>query len=316
MKKLFKLLLVILIILSSFTGVSAKEGKYVIGVSLITFYNEYMQVLKAGFENKAKNMENVELIINDAQANADRQLQQIENFIIQGVDAIVLNPCQYEACSVGVKSAKKAGIPILNVSTNTEVEPDAFVGSRDENASKIAIDYITQQLKDKEKIKIVMMRGVAGQYAEVYRSKGAKEVINNNPKLELIAETNADWDRNKALVLMENWIQSYGKEIDAVYAQNDEMGLGALKAIEDAGLEDEIMVVSVDGIFDARKAVKEGRLDATVLQNGLVQGEVAIDTVIKIIEGISYLKVNYIPFELVTVNNVKDYDYIDEFMKK
>ena len=129
-------------------------------------------------------------------------------------------------------------------------------------------------------------------------------MLNQHPEMQLLADQAADWDRAKAMTLMENWIQSYGGEIQAVFAQNDEMGMGALIALEQANLKEKVVVASVDAIADALRAVKEGRLDATVFQDAKGQGGVAVETAVQLALGQSVEKAFFIPFQLVTRDNV------------
>ena len=146
-----------------------------------------------------------------------------------------------------------------------------------------------------------------GQAAQIKRNTGAKEILKANPGLKLLAEQNADWDREKGMSLTENWIQSFGSNINAIFAQNDEMGLGAVKALEAAGLKNKVIVVSIDAIPDALQAVKKGSLDATVFQNAKQQGGMAVETAIKASKGEKFEKQVLIPFQLVTKENLAEF---------
>lgn len=247
----------------------------------------------------------VQLVINDAQRSADKQVQQVENFIAQKVDAIILNPCEVEASSPAVDKAVAAGIPIVNVNSETKSAPTAFVGSRDEDSGRIAMEYIAQRLKGKGNV--LMMDGFLGQAAQLKRDQGAREVLAKYPGLKLLAHQTAEWDRAKAMTLMENWLQSYGDKIDAVFAQNDEMGMGAVIALEQAKRKDKVVVASVDAIADALEAVKIGRLDATVFQDARGQGGTAVEVALKIVRKQPYEKQVFIPFQLVTKENVSSF---------
>src|SRR5690606_21235936 len=135
------------------------------------------------------------------------------------------------------------------------------------------------------------------------------------PDITILAEQTAEWDRAKAMSLMENWIQSYGTQIDAVFAQNDEMGMGALQALEQANLKDQVVVVSIDAIGDALQAVKDGRLDATVYQDAKAQGKQAVEMALDFINHRDSIaeKHVFIPFHLVTNDNVEDFFGIRTF---
>lgn len=266
--------------------------------------SEFIVMVNQALEAKAKET-GVRLLVNDAQRSPERQVQQVESFIAQKVDAIILNPCEVEASSPAVTKALAAGIPIVNVNSETRAEPSAFIGSRDEQSARLAMEYLVKRLKGAGNI--LMMQGFLGQAAQLKRDQGAREVLSANPGLKLLAEQSAEWDRAKALALMENWIQSYGTRINAVFAQNDEMGLGAVIALENAHLKDKVLVVSVDAIADALQAVKKGRLDATVFQDAVGQGGAAVETALKILRREPFEKQAFIPFQLVTAENVDNY---------
>jgi inositol transport system substrate-binding protein len=285
------------------TGASKKQGP-VIGVSLLNLSSEFIVMLNRSMEDKAREL-GVRLIVNDAQRSAEKQVQQAESFIAQQVDAIILNPCEVEASSPAVEKALAAGIPVVNVNSETRAAPTAFVGSRDEDSGRIAMEFIAQRLGGRGNV--VMMQGFMGQAAQIKRDQGAREVLARTPGLTMLADQTAEWDRAKGMNLMENWMQSYGGRIDAVFAQNDEMAMGALLALEQAKSKGKTLVVGVDAIADALQAVRDGRLDATVFQDAKGQGATAVETAVKIVRKQVYDKQTFIPFQLVTKENVGQY---------
>ena len=282
----------------------AGDDRPVIGVSLMNLANEFIVTLETAMSEEA-GKQGVRLLVNDAQRDAARQIQQVETFIAQGVDAIVLNPCEVEASSPAVEKARAAGIPIVNVNSETTATPNAFVGSRDEESARLAMEFIALKLNGKGSL--LMMQGYMGQAAQIKRDAGARAVLAKHPGLKLLAAQTAEWDRAKAVTLMENWLQSHGDEIDAVFAQNDEMAMGALLAIERAGKKDRIMVVGVDAISDALQAVQDGRLDATVFQDGVGQARTAVEVALQLSRGEEVEKETFIPFQLVTPKNIADF---------
>lgn len=284
------------------------EKSLTIGASMLSLQSEFVVNVKDAMEDAAK-QNNVDLIVNDAQRTAEKQVQQIETFIAQKVDAIILNPCEVEASSPAVEKAKAAGIPVINVNSETTAKPDGFVGSKDEESGEIAMEQIAKLLGGKGNI--VIMDGYMGQAAQIKRAIGAKNILNKYPDIKVLAEQTAEWDRAKAMSLMENWIQSYGGKINAVFAHNDEMGMGALQALEQAKMKDKVVVISIDAIADALQAVKDGRLNATVFQDAKGQGAGAVELAIKLAKKEpADQKEVFIPFQLVTKENV------DGFMKK
>lgn len=282
-------------------GPKTGDRPITIGVSLLNLSNEFIVMLHQAMEAEAK-AQGVKLIVTDAQRSAERQVQQVEGFIAQRVDAIILNPCEVEASSPAVDKARAAGIPVINVNSETRSEATAFVGSRDEESARLAMEYVAGRLKGQGRV--VMMHGFMGQAAQIKRDQGAREVLAQHPGLTLLADQTAEWDRAKAMSLMENWIQAHGDQIGAVFAQNDEMAMGALLALEQAKRKDKIIVAGVDAIADALQAVQAGRLDATVFQDARGQGGGAVAVALKIIRKQPYEKQVFIPFQLVTKENV------------
>ncbi len=286
------------------SGDGAEGNKPLIGVSMLSMQNEFIVSVSDELEKKAEAV-GAELIVVDAERSALKQIEQVESFIAQGVDAIIMNPCEVEASSPAVTKAMAAGIPIVNVNSATATQPTAFVGSDDVESGRIAMEYIAKRLGGKGNV--IMIHGYMGQAAQIQREQGAREILKKYPDLKLLAHQTGEWDRAKSMSLMENWIQSYGNKIDAVFAQNDEMGMGAVKALGAAGMNDKVVVVSIDAIPDALQAVEQGTLDATVFQNAGQQGAQAIETALKIIDKQPYEKEVMIPFQLVTKENVAEF---------
>jgi inositol transport system substrate-binding protein len=285
---------------------SKKEEKnqLVIGATMLSLQTEFIVNISDEMQKKADEM-GVKLILVDAERSPLKQMEQVESFIAQKVDAIVINPCEVEASSPAVARAIAAKIPIVGVNSATTTAPNAYVGSDDVEAARIAMKYIADKLGGKGNI--VMISGFMGQSAQINREKGANEILKAYPNLKLLAAQPADWDRAKALDLMQNWIQSYGTKINAVFAQNDEMGLGAVKALQAAGMKDMVIVIGIDAIQDAMQAVKKGEMDATIFQNSKQQGAGAIETAIKMAKKQAYDKQIMIPFQLVTKENLSEF---------
>jgi inositol transport system substrate-binding protein len=151
-----------------------------------------------------------------------------------------------------------------------------------------------------------VIHGPNGHSAEVQRSDGIRQVLAKFPGAKIVLEQTANWDRAQALNLMENWLAS-GRQIDAVIAQNDEMALGAYKAIETAGKQKEIAVIGIDAIPDALKAVADGKLVGTVFQDARGQGSLAVDLAVQLVQGQTVKHDNYIPFQLVTKENLSNF---------
>ncbi len=271
---------------------------------MLSMQNEFIVNIADEMQKKADEL-GVELIIVDAERSPLKQIEQVESFIAQKVDVIILNPIEFEASSPAVTKALKAKIPIVNVNSATSAAPTAFVGSNDIESAKIAMNYIAEKLEGKGNL--VMIQGLMGQAAQLQREEGSKEVLKQFPNLKLLSQQTAEWDRAKGMDLTQNWIQTFGDKIHAIFAHNDEMGLGAVKALQAAGMKDKVLVISVDAIKDALQSVQKGELNATVFQNAKQQGAGAIETAIKIVKKQPFEKQFMIPFELVTQENVAKY---------
>jgi inositol transport system substrate-binding protein len=281
------------------------KHRITIGVSYQNLQNEFIINIQDAIRAEAKKLD-VDLVEADGQGNAENQISQTENFIARGVDAIILNPYDKEGSAHAVDLAVQAHIPIVvvNAIVSNVDKAGAFVGSEDAEAGRIAAQRIMDVLHGKGNI--VVIHGPNGHSAEVQRSDGIRQVLAKYPDAKIVAEQTANWDRTQALDLMENWLAS-GRHIDAVIAQNDEMALGAYKAIEAAGKQKEIAVIGIDAIADALKAVGDGKLVGTVFQDARGQGSLAVDLAVDLAEGKKVKHDNYIPFQLVTKENLTNF---------
>jgi len=288
--------------LSSCNIGTPKTYRFTIGISYQNLQNEFILNIQDAVRKRAKEL-NVKLIEVEGQGKAENQISQVENFLAMDVDAIILNPFDKYGSAPVVSIAKREGKPIvvLNAIVVNVDQADAYVGSDDSEAGRIAATYICKLLNGKGNIAII--RGPNGHSAEIQRTSGIAEVLKNFPGIKVPFDQSANWDRAQGLNLMENWLGT-GKEINAVIAQNDEMALGAYKAIEAAGKQKDILVIGIDAISDALKAVKEGRLCATVFQDARGQGSIAIDIAVKLLQGEKVNHSNYIPFQLITKHNI------------
>ena len=164
---------VLLVLLACLIGSGCSEKKkdsLVIGVSMLSMQNEFIQQVADALEKSAKTA-NVELIVVDAERSSLKQVEQVESFISQQVDAIILNPCEFEASSPAVEKAQKAGIPIVNVNSSTKSKPDAFVGSDDAESANMAMELIAKHLNGKGNV--LMIQGYMGQAAPLDRQNSS-----------------------------------------------------------------------------------------------------------------------------------------------
>lgn len=286
-------------------GSGEKTDGYTIGATYYTLQTEFCMRM----DNYAKTYceeKGINYVSYDGNNDAAAQLEQVETMIADGVDAIILNPQDADACVACVEAADEAGIPVFGV--NTMVNTDkltAYVGSQDVGAG----EEIMQEMIDymgTDTFNIVVLEGPMGQSAQLQRWEGINNVLAENPGIEILAYDTANWSRSEAMTLMETWLTTYGDEIDAVVSENDEMALGARQAIEDGGYD--IPCIGIDGITDAVAAVKEGRMIASDFQDAEGQISGAIDAAITVLDGGEVEKEIWIPFQMIRQDNVAEFE--------
>jgi len=276
-----------------------------IGVSML-FDDLWLTTLRDAMSAYGESQSGVELIMVDSKEDVAVQLGQVENFVAQGVDAIVIIAANTDAVEPMTKAAQDAGIPLIYVNRKPADLPEgvAYVGSDSIDAGVFQAEWIAEALGGKGNV--VIMQGNLAQEAAQQRTAGFKQVFEKFPDIKIIKEDTGNWSRDQGLALMENWL-STGDQIDAVASNNDEMAIGALSAIEAAGKLGEIIVGGVDASPDALAEMDKGRLNVTVFQNAAGQGEGGIKAAIALAKGEEIEQITWIPYELVTPENYKDY---------
>lgn len=302
--KKLTVLVTLLAIVFAFGGAFATEEPVKIGATFYSLQNEFtMRMDNAAQKYCTEN--NIEYIGYDGNYNAATQLEQVETMIADGYDAIILNPHDAVACAAAVEVAHAAGIPVIGA--NTMVESDlltSYVGSQDVSAGEDILNYMIEYL-GKDEFNIVIIEGPMGQSAQLQRIEGIENVMAEHPGITELARNTANWSRSEAMALMESWISSFGDDIHAVIAENDEMALGAREAIVAAGKD--IPCIGIDGITDAVTAIHNGNMIASDFQNAEGQMTGAIEVALKVLNGEEVEKYYWIPFELITPENADEY---------
>ncbi len=229
----------------------------------------------------------VELIFADGQQRQENQIRAIRTFIAQQVDVIGVSPVVEDGWESVFQEAKDAGIPIILVDRRANVPEDlytAYLGSdfmeEGRNAARVMVDLLEGQGK------IVELVGTVGSAPAIDRAAGFREIIQEHPDMQIIASQSGDFTRARGEEVMADLLQIYGDQIDAVYAHNDDMAIGAIKAIEDYGIRpgQDIKIVSIDAIRDAFQAMIDGKLNATIECNPLL-GPQFFDLALKVVNG-------------------------------
>ena len=305
----------ILIALAAATILSSPAFAAKIGVSMDKFDDNFLTVLRNGMSDYAKTQSGVTLQIEDAKDDVSKQLSQIQNFIANKVDAIIVNPVDTSATERMTKLAEEAGVPLVYVNRQP-VDVDklgakaAFVASNEKDSGTLEMQQICKLLGGKGNILVI--EGELSNQAAVQRTADVHDVIAKEPctGIKIIAEQTANWDRTKAQNLVTNWL-SKGLKFDAIVANNDEMAVGALQALKAASIDTRKAIVGgVDATQDALASMKAGDLKVTVFQDAAGQGKGAVDAALALAAGKKVDQKVYIPFQLVTPENMAN------FMKK
>ena len=291
-----------------------------IGVSMALFDDNFLTVLRNGLIEQADAMDGVDIQVEDAQNDVAKQLDQINNFIASGVDAIIVNPVDTSATQAMSDAAAAAGVPLVYVNrqpVNVDTLPDnqAFVASDERESGTLETKEVCRLLSEagKTEANIYVMMGELSNQAAVQRTADIHDVMASGEcgvTLNILQEQTANWSRDEAQDLMTNWL-STGEPFDAVISNNDEMAIGAIQAMKAAGISmADVIVGGVDATQDALAAMQAGDLDATVFQDAAGQGAGALDAALKLSKGEAVDTKVYIPFQLVTPAN------IDQFLSK
>ncbi len=278
-----------------------------IGVTLSAFEHQFLVKVREAMTERAKEL-GVQIQFVEAQGDIGKQLNQIQTFISQKMDAIIVNPVDTTATPKMTALVTEAGIPLVyvNLQPAEETLPKgvAYVGSEEIVSGKLQGEAIAKLLNNKGNV--VIMMGELATQAALLRTEGVEKVIAQHPEMKIVGKQTANWRRNEAIDLMNNWLVE-GTKIDAVVTNNDEMAIGAILALQQAGKDaKEVVIAGIDATADALAEMEKGNLDVTVFQDGKGQGRGAVETAVKLIKDEKVESFVWIPFELVTPENYKE----------
>ncbi|EDK30273.1 D-ribose transporter subunit [Vibrionales bacterium SWAT-3] len=276
MKKLATLISAAL--LSTTVSVSA-QAQDTMAIVLSTLNNPFFVTMKDGAEAKAEEL-GYKLIVLDSQNDPSKELSNIEDLTIRGVKAILINPTDSDAVSNAIRMANRSNIPVLTLDRGaSRGDVVSHIASDNVIGGEMAGHFIIEKVG--EKAKVIQLEGIAGTSAARERGEGFMNAVNGSD-LELLASQPADFDRTKGLNVMENLLAA-NPDVQAVFAQNDEMALGALRAVQASGKD--VMIVGFDGTDDGIAAVNRGLLGATVAQQPDLIGSLGIEMADKVLKG-------------------------------
>ena len=285
---------------------SGSKTSYKIALCMSHQTNAFTIAVAKGAQSKAAEL-GVTVDVFDGKQDQATQASQIEQCINSGYDGILVEPVSVDGIVPAVKEANEAGVPVITVvqkMSGQEQYAKAYCGGNDEAAGETQMQHVVDLLGGKGNIAVLY--GPMGSDGQLIRKQGYDKVLAANPDVKVVFDETANWVTEEALSLVENWL-STGTEINAIVAQNDGMAMGALKAVEDAGLQDKIMVFGVDAVDDALQAVADGRLTGTISQDASGQGALGVQTMVNLLNGQTVDPVTYTECVWINKDNVKDY---------
>ncbi|MDN3224311.1 sugar ABC transporter substrate-binding protein [Pseudomonas nunensis] len=280
-------------------------ASYRIGVSIARVDDNFMTYVRSGLEDAAKK-DDVQIQFEDAQGDVVRQLNQVQGFINQKVDAVIVLPVDTAATANMTRAAVEAKTPLVYVNRHpderTLPKGVVTVASNDIEAGQLQMRYLAEKLGGKGTLAIIM--GDLAQNSTHDRTEGVKQVLKDYPGIKIVEQQTAEWQRSKGMDLTSNWLLA-GTSFDAIVANNDEMAIGAAMALQQAGKsKGEIAIVGIDGLPDGLAAIKRGMLVASVFQDPKAQATVALQAAIKMIKGEPVETDVWVPFQLITPEQV------------
>ncbi|AZF05198.1 MULTISPECIES: sugar ABC transporter substrate-binding protein [unclassified Pseudomonas] len=283
-----------------------------VGVSMSAFDDTFLTYLREDMDKQAKSYpkgDGVQLQFEDARADVVKQLSQVENFISQKVDAIIVNPVDTASTANIIKAATAAKIPLVFVNRRPDQKdlPKDVVAvtSDDVEAGKLQMQYIAEKLGGKGKI--VILLGDLANNSTTNRTKGVKEVLANYPGIKIEQEQTGTWLRDRGMTLVNDWL-TQGREFNAVLANNDEMAIGASMALKSAGTKPgTVLIAGVDGTPDGLNAITKGEMAASAFQDAKGQAVGSVEAARKMARNEPVEQNVVIPFKLITPDNVKDF---------
>lgn len=284
-----------------------------VGVTMYSLADKYPTYLQDAMQKFTDAYPDVKLKFADANGDAAKMLNDVENFIDSKVDALIAMPTDPKIIKVIGLKAKKANIPFVVVAVRPNQEDmkylTSYVGSEEITSGEMQGEFIADALNGKAANAIILL-GPLGLEAQIKRTEGNKNVLSKHPEIKIVAEQEARWDRAKAMEVAENLFFAH-KGINVVLANNDEMAIGALLAARKIGFKDEdLLIIGIDATPDALAYLGNG-LDATIYQSASGQGRISVEMAYKAAMGETVPLYNWIPFELVTPD--KKAQYINKY---
>jgi ABC-type sugar transport system substrate-binding protein len=311
----FRVLAVMLVLFCLAAGVvfagggKQASGKIVIAACMQGNQSGFVRYMVSGMQEYKKNAPDIELKIVYADDDPAKQQSQVEQFVSEGVKAIILNPVDKVQSAAAVDFAASRKVPVITINTISDSKNvTAHVGSDDIEAGTLQMERLLKVAGSNPRVAYI--NAVIGHSAQVLREQAYKQVLGKHPDAKLIVQNTADWSGEKALILVENWIQTYSKGndpgFDLIAVHADCILVGAITAVENAGMAGKILLGGMDCDMPVMDKIKSGVVDNSIWQDGLGQGEWSLRLAIDAAQG-KKVSDHIIPYEVCTKENVDGY---------
>lgn len=280
---------------------SGSAKTFTVGVALANFDLNFVSILRTQMQ-KELNASQLKSQFVDAKGDVALQVQQVDDFINQGVDAIILNPVDTQGVLPMINAAKQAGIPLVFVNRKPEVklpEGMAYVGSDSALGGEMQMEALAKKMNYKGNVAILM--GALSNEEARERTRAVEAVIGKYKNMKVIEKQTAKWQRNEAVDVVSGWLLNQ-RPIEAIAANNDEMAIGAIMALNQAK-NDKILVAGIDGTPDGQQFIKNGRMALTIFQDARGQATGAVEVTKALLNKQKVQTLNWVPYQLITPEN-------------
>lgn len=279
-----------------------------IGVSMAYFDQNFLTIIRHSIDKEAK-ARGITVQFEDARGDVGRQTDQVQSFISAGVDAIIVDPVNSAGTPAITKLVTKAGIPLVyvNRTPGDSKLPSGvvFVGSDEKESGTLQMEELARLANYKGNVAIMI--GNLTDAGALQRTKDVEQVVAKYPNMKVVQKQSANYSRSEGMDLMMNWVTN-GESIDIVAGNNDEMAIGAIMALQQAGKRDsKVLIGGIDATPDGLKALSSGKMQVTVFQDAVGQGKASVDVAQRMIKGEKLEPYYWIPFELVTPATMQKY---------
>jgi len=295
----------LLILLSLFMAFNVQAKTYKVGVALANFDLNFVSILRSQMVSELKQL-NMDGQFVDAKGDVALQVQQVDDFINLGVDAIILNPVDTQGVKPMMDAAERAHIPLIFVNRKPEVKLGnamAYVGSDSAEGGNLQMEALAKRMNYRGNVAILM--GALSNEEARERTRAVEEVIARYKDMKVLEKQTAKWQRNEAVDVVSGWLLN-GRPIDAIAANNDEMAIGAIMALNQAKNKS-ILVAGIDGTPDGLQFIKNGGMVLTIFQDAKGQATGAVQVAKALLEKQKTEAYNWVPYKTITQQNLAEF---------